>query len=84
MDSQKLFETVFYASLSANGFLASYLLSGIKSQIRSLRREMTDLKEEQARQSEKNNLMEYRMSLCESSMNLLPCRKENICQADEL
>jgi predicted ester cyclase len=73
MDSAKIYELLLWASLSINGFLGTYFLSGIKSQIKSMREEMTEVREEQIKHNERQNMSEYRITALEADYKDLPC-----------
>lgn len=73
METAKLYELALWASLSFNGFLGTYFLSGIKSQIKNMRKEMTEVREQQAKHNERQNMSEYRITALEADYKDLPC-----------
>ncbi len=73
METAKIYEMALWASLSINGFLGTYFLSGIKSQIKSMRREMLEVKEQQAKHNERQTMAEYRLTCIEADFKDLPC-----------
>jgi hypothetical protein len=82
MDLAKIYEMALWASLSINGFLGTYFLSGIKNQIKSMRREMLEVKEQQARHNERQNLSEYRLTCLEDDYKDLRCIRKGECDCN--
>lgn len=78
METAKLYELALWASLSINGFLGTYFLSGIKNQIKFMRKEMLEVKEQQAKHNERQNLSEYRLTSLEADLKDLPCMHRKV------
>ena len=79
METAEMFGLLFGCSLSVNGFFATYFLSGIKSQLKSMRKEMSEIKEAQFEQKERLNLSEYRLTALEADIKDLPCHNNQEC-----
>ena len=78
METAKLYELALWASLTINGTLATYFLSGIKTQLKSMRKEMADVKEQQAEHKSQQDMSNYRITCLEADYKDLPCMDRNI------
>lgn len=86
METAKLYENLFYLSLSFSGFLGTYFLAGIKSYLKNIKSEIqevkTEIREVQLDQGENNKwkqLAEYRLRQAEMNLSDLPCMNKEEC-----
>ena len=71
---------LFAASLSVNGFFCTWLLAGIKDQMKKMRSEITEMKKIQSLHNERQSIMEYRVTSIEADIKDLPCYNKKECK----
>ncbi len=67
-------------SVAANGFFASYVLLGIKSQLTGMRSDIVQLKQDQSEQNEIIAVNDFRLMVIEKDLDRLPCKKDLPCK----